>query len=272
MKRCIFCKTNSENSKSVEHIIPESLGNKEHTLPKGIVCDKCNNYFSIKIEKPLLEKPYFKNLRHRNIIESKKGRLIPDKTLFPHPNGGWVDMWLDDKGIIFKKEDTHIIDLIKNKKITSMIMPIIPEEKENDKIVSRFLAKVALEALAQRWTESNDWINELIDKKELDPLRDYARYGKGEFWKYNQRRIYSEENRFFDPINHPEPYEVLHEMDFLYLENKILYFALVIMGVEYVINLGGSEVELYKKWLSENNYNSPIRRFSEYMIERNEKK
>lgn len=272
MKRCIFCKLNSESSKSVEHIIPESLGNVNHILPKGIVCDKCNNYFSIKIEKPLLEKPYFKNLRYRNIIESKKGRLTPNKTLFPHPKGGWIDMWIDDKGIILKKEDIGIIDLIKSGEIKSLIIPIIPIVKENDKIVSRFLAKVALEALAHKWTESVDWINEITDKTELNPLREYARYGKGKFWKYSQRRIYGEEDRFTDPINNPEPYEILHEMDFLYLKNEILYFVLVIMGVEYVINLGASEIELYEKWLLENNEKTPIRRFSEYMIERNKEK
>ena len=62
---CLFCKQNTDNSKSVEHIIPESLGNKEHILPRGLVCDNCNQYFAIKIEKPLLEQPYFRNIRHR---------------------------------------------------------------------------------------------------------------------------------------------------------------------------------------------------------------
>ena len=32
---------NSDNSKSIEHIIPESLGNKSFILPLGFVCDKC---------------------------------------------------------------------------------------------------------------------------------------------------------------------------------------------------------------------------------------
>lgn len=45
--KCIFCKDSSDNSTSVEHIIPESLGNKD-ILPKGIVCDSCNNYFAVK--------------------------------------------------------------------------------------------------------------------------------------------------------------------------------------------------------------------------------
>lgn len=267
MKRCIFCKSNSENSKSVEHILPESLGNVEHVLPRGIVCDSCNNYFSVKIEKPLLEKPYFKNLRHRNHIKTKKNRLVPDKILFPHPKGGWEDVWLDREGLIFE-QDSKIIDLIKHKEINKMIMPIIPEVKEDDPIVSRFLAKVALEALAQRDYMNQKWLDEIIDKVELDPLREYARYGKGDFWKYKQRRIYSEEDRFVDPIHHPEPYEILHELDFLHLDNKVLYFILVIMGVEYVINLGASEIELYEDWLEKNNNVSPIRGFSEYMINR----
>ncbi|HET8891812.1 MAG TPA: HNH endonuclease [Candidatus Angelobacter sp.] len=29
-KRCIFCKNDSSGSRSIEHILPESLGNKEH--------------------------------------------------------------------------------------------------------------------------------------------------------------------------------------------------------------------------------------------------
>ena len=49
--RCIFCKQDSSNSKNVEHIIPESLGSTKHILGKGIVCDKCNNYFSREVEK-----------------------------------------------------------------------------------------------------------------------------------------------------------------------------------------------------------------------------
>ena len=48
---CIFCHKDSSPSKSIEHLIPESLGNKHHVLPTGYVCDECNHYFAIKIEK-----------------------------------------------------------------------------------------------------------------------------------------------------------------------------------------------------------------------------
>ena len=41
--KCIYCLSTTGNFKSEEHIFPESLGNDELVLPKGYVCDKCNN-------------------------------------------------------------------------------------------------------------------------------------------------------------------------------------------------------------------------------------
>lgn len=266
--RCIFCMCNSENVKGREHIIPESLGNKEHVLPLGAVCDTCNNYFAVKIESELLGSPYFKSVRHRNFILSKKGHLVPNKVLIPHKNVGWVDMWIDDKGFVFRHEDNEAIRLISDGTVNKLIIPIIEEPERNDKIMSRFLAKAALESLAYRLCSCDGWNEGIVDKIELNPLREYARYGKGEFWVYSQRRIYTEDDRFVDPINHPEPYEVLHELDMLYIDNKFMYFVLVIMGIEFAINLGGPEIETYNKWLIDNNGVSPIWRGSEYMINR----
>lgn len=48
-----FCHKDASWSTSVEHIVPESLGNKDICLPKGYVCDECNHYFAIKAEKEL---------------------------------------------------------------------------------------------------------------------------------------------------------------------------------------------------------------------------
>ncbi|WP_442948483.1 HNH endonuclease [Nostoc sp.] len=72
---CIFCKCNSSSSTSREHIIPESFGNKEHTLPPGVVCDRCNNYIARKVEKPLLDSPYFKEQRFKMSIPSKRNKI-----------------------------------------------------------------------------------------------------------------------------------------------------------------------------------------------------
>ena len=72
---CIFCKTDSSSSRSREHIIPESMGNASHFLPRGAVCDACNGYFARKIEGPLLETPFFRQLRFGMQIANKRGRI-----------------------------------------------------------------------------------------------------------------------------------------------------------------------------------------------------
>ena len=261
--RCIFCKQISNTSKSVQHIIPESLGNKDLILPPGTVCDSCNQYFAIKIEKPMLEMEYFQNLRFRNHIQNKKGRNIPFRTLFPHKEGGWFNMYMYDDSIAFSGDDSKIINLIKDKKVNKMIFEVVDQPLQSNLCISRFLAKTAIEAFALKAEGKSAMLNEIIDMPQLDLLRNYARFGKGEFWNYNQRRIYPEETRFEDPVHHSKPYEILHELDFLIIKPGIYYFVLVIMGIEYVINCGASELDIFKQWLSENDYRSPIRRFSE---------
>lgn len=209
--RCIFCKIISTNSKSVEHIIPESMGNKEHILRKGVVCDKCNQYFSHKVEKEVMDTHYFKHLRHRNDIESKKGK-IPKISGFM---GGNVELGRDRNGNSFiEVPNQEILDGIISGRITSMMVPKIDAPEPDDKNISRFLSKVAIEMLALRFFPNDGWNEEIVDKVELDPIRNYARIGdKPKNWNYHQRRIYEESDRFYNPEISSEPYEVLHEVD-----------------------------------------------------------
>jgi hypothetical protein len=74
---CIFCKRHDRPFKSIGHIIPESLGNRENVFPPGIVCDICNNYFGSKSEGPILASDYFKAARFRMSIHSKKKTASP---------------------------------------------------------------------------------------------------------------------------------------------------------------------------------------------------
>lgn len=70
--KCLFCKQSSTDTKSVEHVVPESLGNTKFILPLGYVCDKCNNYFAREVEKPFLELPELRLLRFQESIPNKK--------------------------------------------------------------------------------------------------------------------------------------------------------------------------------------------------------
>ena len=80
---CIFCKSDSSQSRSVEHVICQSLGNIEHVLGPVLVCDPCNNYFATKVEGPLLSGPYFREQCSRAGILSKKGNLPRVRALCP---------------------------------------------------------------------------------------------------------------------------------------------------------------------------------------------
>lgn len=263
--RCIFCKSNSSGSKSVEHIIPESLGNKAHTLQKGIVCDSCNNYFGNKIEKVVLEMPYFKSLRARLMISNKKGKI-------PKISG-----FTKDKDIIEIRYSTHrnnILEVVyKDDKTLKSILnsnelyvPLISEPPQNDMYISKFLGLIALEALAQRVSSIENWQDDFVNHEGLDDLRNYVRYGKGNtIWPYHIRRIDSENQiKYCKETN--KIFERLNEYDFLIPDSlndgdlhKVdnLYFVMAIMGIEYTINITTAGLNRYFTWLS-NNQNKSI--------------
>lgn len=251
---CLFCKCASGNSKSVEHIIPESLGNKEHILPKGYVCDNCNNYFAVKIEGQLLRQKYFENLRYRNRIYNKKGRLIPNIGII---GTSPVYVHLDDDGVHLDINDGKTIMKLINGTIKHIIIPVGEFEplKENA-VLSRFLAKAAIESFLHRIIDSPRLVKEVYSAASLEPIKQYARYGKGvKYWKYTQRKIYDEGTLFIRP-EEDSSYQVFHEFDFIFTKGGELYFVLAIMGIEYAINMGYSSTDSYINWLEENNYKS----------------
>lgn len=271
MSICIFCHKESSTSKSVEHIIPESLGNKHHFLPKGYVCDECNHYFAIKIENELLSQPYFVSLRFRNEISTKKGKLVRQKMFFPGAlKSTDVVMQTTDDGVIVSFDDEEIFEAIKAGKSREMITPYIPEPEYPNKIMSRFLAKCAYEHfLYNMGKEQYDLcVQELLCEESdiLKALREYARYGKGEYWQYNQRRIYSEGDVVFNQ-DEDLNYEILHEMKFFTREHKRfpngyveaeVYFVMAIAGIEYAICMSDPNISEYQKWIEEHNDISPL--------------
>lgn len=228
--RCIFCRVASDNSKSVEHILPESLGNVEHILPPGIVCDKCNNYFARKIEKPLLESQYFLYARFENIIPSKKGRFPVVQGLIPQSRSV-VDIAIGEEGltILIDPEDVpRFLESTKTKGGTMYILhPTKPEGVGS--LLSRFLGKVAIEALAHRVLEMPKALEvDVIDNETLDPLRAYVRRGSLETtWPFLQRTIYPADAMFYDEEKNVH-YDIPHEFTLLYTEKQELFLILAI--------------------------------------------
>jgi hypothetical protein len=258
LRRCIFCEQDSSTSRTVEHIIPEALGNKEHTLPRGVVCDDCNSYFGLKIERPLLDSAYFRQVRSRNRIYNKENR-VPSASGILLPGFVPIEMMWDREGhSIFatrERDTSKLINALHHVQGGRIIEPIL--ERPDEYLMSRLLAKMALEVLASVFLAVPGGLDEVIDKSELDELRHYARFGAPpKFWPFNTRVIYPEGKMFAEGT---QRYEVLHECKLLYTESSELYLVVAILGTEYVVNMGGPEIDGYIEWLKQHSFRSPLR-------------
>jgi hypothetical protein len=77
MLECIFCNLENE-AKAVEHIVSESLGNQDYIMPKGAVCDVCNNKFA-KFEQTALVNSVFIMERARFGVKTKRKKNAKGK-------------------------------------------------------------------------------------------------------------------------------------------------------------------------------------------------
>jgi len=123
-------------------------------------------------------------------------------------------------------------------------------------VVSRFVAKVALEFMAARLVSSPEGLAYLCDEAQLDGIREHARLGRNEDWPVHIRQIYAANGMVFGFGGKPE--QIVHESDFLVTSQSEWYFVLVIFGMEFTINLGGPDVDGYLSWLDTNNGVSPL--------------
>ena len=152
IKRCLFCAPERNSFTSKEHVFPESLGNDTVILPPGVVCDKCNNYFSSKLENQFIH-------RYPMLL----GRFLSPKTTkkrnwpkTPLPRGGFIH------GFRLPYDPVPTVQIQVNGTNPDEIgrlqeqyrsngpeytFPSIPLPEENLQESSRVLAKIALELM-----------------------------------------------------------------------------------------------------------------------------
>jgi hypothetical protein len=240
------------------------LGNIQHVLPRGAVCDTCNNYFARKIEGPLLETPWFRHVRSWQWVPNKRGLIPPIRGFVPGARMG-AHVWLDGASLTLggRNEGEHraLTDAIQSGRARSVYIPII--EAIDQRLMSRFLAKVALEVLTERIIHVDGWNEEIVDKEALDPLRRFARVGdRPEKWPFSRRRIYGED----DIHGNGADYQVLHEFT-IQCEpvpepgDFDLYTVVCIFGEEFTINIGEPEIVSYERWLKARSGTSPLYTF-----------
>lgn len=265
--RCLFCKQDSSNTKSVEHIIPESLGNKTMTLPRGYVCDKCNNYFAIKVEKPFMELPEIRQLRFQEMIPNKKNKM-PQMDAFYNGKSpvklGWDVK--QDECMLYVDVDDKILNEILCKEKGDLVFPAFTNKTiiQSSIIVSRLLAKMALEAWADRLKTLEGSLDELINFKEFDQIRNHARRGTTSKWPCSIRCLYDMDALW--RCKDGTWKQKIYETDFLMIDKGgkgdtkyvILYFVVVLWGIEFAINMAGPEIDEYNSWVDQHGGLSPL--------------
>jgi hypothetical protein len=253
--RCLFCKVDASTSRSREHIVPESLGNTKYILPPGVVCDRCNNYFSREVERPFLESAAITLLRFHESVPSKRGVVPPVfGMLMPHfPAVFWKEPKDSFAGHVGLGPDAvrHVL-------ASGSARIILPASgpPPNDRVVSRFLAKVGLEAMAGKLVDHPEGLEYLATEPQLDMVRDHARRGTTPDWPFSVRRIYDADRKWTEELGTAT--QIVHEFDFLQTETSEWYFVLAIFGLELVLNMGGPEMEGYRQWLKRNSDASPL--------------
>lgn len=259
--QCIFCKCTSTFFSSVEHIVPESLGNTEHFLPKGVVCDACNNYFSRKVEGPVLNSEFFVQIRHRNGILSKRGRVPVQKALLS-PSAIPIEFGVAQDGsryicTIDESLESAFLDQLKSSQTLSAYF-IVPQPPDH-RLFARFLLLMGLKALASRMLVIDGGLQtDHINNLALDEARDFVRYGKGPpEWPFHDSFLYPEGKHFTDTDGQVH-FDIPHEYTLLYTPRQEMYFVIALFGMQYTINLGGPELDGFHHWLAAHANESPL--------------
>ncbi|MEM5432847.1 HNH endonuclease [Cupriavidus oxalaticus] len=259
--RCTFCKQDSSDSRSVEHIMPESIGGRKRILPRGVVCDKCNNYFARKVEQSILNQPWMRNLRAWHQVPTKKGNI---PSLLGHIAGTEIGVnmrrTLDGSVQLATEKGSEVpaLDAVMKTGFETPLIFFVHDEEVPQREMARLLGKMAIEACAEIFSKDEDSYRIFLNEPFYDNMRNFARYGTGpRIWPFSQRRIYPVETM----MPHPDTNEWVQAGIgcSLFMTRRLeTLFAFVFYGMEFVINVGGPSLKGYEEWVEEHNGISPL--------------
>lgn len=193
-------------------------------------------------------------LRFNQRIPSKKNKIPPVNGIIPpnHP----VILKKHVKGDLLGTIELSVeaIEELKNQEKFQVLYKA-DAPMPNNSIVSKFVGKVALEAMAQRLIVHKGGLEYLINEIQLDPLRNHVRRGDPADWSVNVRRIYDTDKEW---SVEDSSFQVVYEYDILKNEENEMFFVMAIFGLEFAINYGEPNLDGYLAWLKTNDYISPL--------------
>lgn len=240
--------------------MPESIGSKKRVLPASVVCDKCNNYFARKVEQPILTHSWMRNVRAWEQVPNKKGTY---PSLVGHIAGTdiAVNMRRTTNGQMeLSPENGNDKSALSNVIANGFEQPLIftIEDDPPQREMSRFLCKMAFEAVAELFCASPQGPYHLRDEPFFDNVREYARYGSNfQEWPFSQRRVFPHDTL----MRHPSTNEWVHAgfgYGLFMNKRQETLFGFLFYGIEFVINVGGPSIAGYNEWLDEHDGISPM--------------
>ncbi len=242
MYKCIFCLEESENFNTVEHIIPESLGNTDDILCNAL-CDKCQNYFGKELENFVLSKTPFAFWRTIYGTKSKKGKdPFFDMSLSKKDKGAISNYHpFSDSNIVIRPTsfndefiiaadicDREILEQIRNGQKQEFNLLLTPKMLI---YIGRFLGKVALEYWHKAFGED-------VFNIKFNELRRYVRYGtKNKIWPVLRADL-NENLLKFRAINEIEEERTLYAYTFYEdVQSKAIVFCFDIGSERYSLIL-----------------------------------
>jgi hypothetical protein len=137
-------------------------------------------------------------------------------------------------------------------------LEVDPPQRE----MSRLLAKIALERCFNDFLKANQISTDMIFDPYFDNIRRWARNGDNfPTWPFHQRTIYPQETL----MRHPETNEWVKAgigQGLFHTPSPETYYSISLYGIEFVINVGGPNIEGLERWLLQNNQTSPYLMFS----------
>ncbi len=180
---CLFCGSSGPFT-TIEHVIPESMGNDDLLLSEQ-VCDTCQNYFGKEIERFVLSKTPIGFWRVLLGIRGKERKLGSVDFSVPEKAKGILPQWSEHHdnriGFTAHADGSTSVDVDNNEIIQELLsgersrLQFVLSPKHLEQI-GRFLGKVSLELLC---LDNSD----LARSSQFDELRWYTRRGiSTEIW------------------------------------------------------------------------------------------
>ncbi|HEY0070847.1 MAG TPA: hypothetical protein VGE04_12850 [Chloroflexia bacterium] len=169
--QCIYCLSSEGSFKSEEHMVPEGMGNYDDVLPRGYVCDSCNNGPLSILDNALCECPLFVFQRVKYVPYTKQGKL-PE---FRFQNATLRKT--DPLNITFIADpDSDAVEVVKEHEDGTVELNVRMTYRKlfNERLLARALCKIALGTIAI------DLGRDYACSSRFDATRKFIREG-GEF-------------------------------------------------------------------------------------------